>query len=833
MEVDPDPNPNESSVTLDVVANEVDLRVVKSASVSSAVIGEPFTYYVWANNVGPAIASEVVVADVVPDNFQIDSTYNPATGEACDVDGQEVTCELGDLYAGWGSYVSIEVTPLTAELAVTNTATISSSSVEVDPDPNPNESSVTFDVDATEVDLWIEKTSSDPTPVVGEPFTFNLWSHNAGPAIARDLVVTDVVPDNFQIDSTYNPVTGEACDVDGQTVTCELGDQNPYWWWWSHSVTIEVTPVTPGEAVTNTATITSTTPEVEDETYPNESSVTLDVAPNEVNLYVIKDSSDPTPVVGEPFTYYVYAHNLGPAIARDVVVTDVVPDNFQIDSTYNSVTGEACDVDGQTVTCDLGDRSPGGSWVYIDVTPVTVSLDVTNTATISSSTPEVDPDPNPNSSSLTLDVDAHEVDLGIEKTATVASAVVGEPFTYHISASSQGPAIGRDVVVTDVVPDNFQIDATQNWMTGQPCDVDGQTVTCEIGDVNPYWWWTLAVSIDVTPITAGAAVTNTATISSSTVEVDPDPNPNESSVTLDVNDVTAELMGSVTSVGGAPVSGAQVRLYREDSSVRLATVLTGPDGSYSFGDVLEPGGYKVVVVHPDHLTQWYSGRGSFGTATVIGLTAGEATAANLVLQPRITTGTVSGVVTSVGGAPASGVLVRLYDTTARIVGYRLTGGDGSYEFSDVAPGVYRVLVIDSSGTYLSPQWVGGGSFHSATQHPVTAGQATTVNATLVPTATTGSVRGVVTTVGGAPAENLRVILYDTDALMAYTVFTAEDGSYSFVNVTPGTYRVRVRELTTHEDAWWLGKSTWRTADPVEVTAGGEVAGIDITVTPLG
>ncbi len=288
-----------------------------------------------------------------------------------------------------------------------------------------------------------------------------------------------------------------------------------------------------------------------------------------------------------------------------------------------------------------------------------------------------------------------------------------------------------------------------------------------------------------------------------------------------------DLTGTVSGPGG-PIEGASVRLYTTTSSVRLATAFTGADGSFTFEGLAPDEEYRVYVVDPSgaHLPAWYGGR---NWATATGLAPGATVA--VVLTGTATLGGLSGTVTG-GGQPVAGATVRLYDAEARVVASATTADDGGYTFTNVEPGERRVLVIDPSGDHVSPRWVGGQAFRTATAFSVVAGGTVTgADVDLVPTVGLGRIEGSVT-VAGEAGESLRVTLYNESAQIVATTLTASDGSYAFGALEVGTYFVRVRELATHADAWWDGGSSWRRATPVPVGPGATVAGITIATTLL-
>lgn len=292
------------------------------------------------------------------------------------------------------------------------------------------------------------------------------------------------------------------------------------------------------------------------------------------------------------------------------------------------------------------------------------------------------------------------------------------------------------------------------------------------------------------------------------------------------------LIEGVVSSGGDPVAGARVRYYAADSSALLGQVFTAADGSYRI-DELEGGVYKVRVTAVGYVEQFWSGASRFAKADVVEVPTPAAEHVDFSLQPEVVPspdmlGTISGIVSG-AGAGVAGAQVRAYNSSALVVASTLTGVDGSYALEVVA-GEHKLLVVDSSGDWVSPRWVGGTSFSTAATQLVTAGGTTTADTVeLVPTTSVHSISGFVVAAGSLAA-GLRVVLYNTEAQVVATVFSGPDGSYSFGSLPEGTYFVRVREPGAYADAWWDGGDRWRTATPIVV--GPSVTGIYIPVVSL-
>ena len=127
------------------------------------------------------------------------------------------------------------------------------------------------------------------------------------------------------------------------------------------------------------------------------------------------------------------------------------------------------------------------------------------------------------------------------------------------------------------------------------------------------------------------------------------------------------------------------------------TRITLPDGTYRFGN-LPPGNYRVVEDQP-------AGYGSLGdtdgpndnvigNVTALTVTGGATATGNNFVDVEF--GTISGSVTANGG-PLAGITLALLDRFGNPVldgsGHPITtvtGSDGSYIFTGIMPGSYRI-----------------------------------------------------------------------------------------------------------------------------------------------
>ena len=260
---------------------EVDVRAYNDINPSAPMVvgGAGAVFMLAAGNDGSQTAPDVGLTDQIPPEFEIDLLEDPWNACALDPsDSQLVVCSFGDIPAGQVRWVNVWVTPVVATASVTNTATATTSAAQV-PDLAPDSTSVTVEViDGidTSVDLEITQTVSQNTMTVGETGQlFELQVNNRSTWGARNVVLSNLVPAEFAIDSVTS-YYGEPCDVVGQQVTCSTpllfaGG--------SIGATVQVTPVlgTAGAPVTNTAVVTSDTPETVPEVWPNSAAVDITI----------------------------------------------------------------------------------------------------------------------------------------------------------------------------------------------------------------------------------------------------------------------------------------------------------------------------------------------------------------------------------------------------------------------------------------------------------------------------------------------------------------------------------------------------------------------------
>jgi uncharacterized repeat protein (TIGR01451 family) len=316
----------------------------------------------------------------------------------------------------------------------TNTATISGVD-QFDPDAGNNSGSATET--PQQADLEVTKIVDNPTPNLGDTITFLVTLTNNGVDTATDVTVIDQLPAGLSLvtattsQGSYNPSTG-VWTVGTVTTTTP------------QTLTLRATVISPNSQ-TNTATI-STADQFDPNLGNNSASATEN--PLQADLAVSKSVSNTRPNVGDTIVFTITLANLGPGIATNVAIHDLLPAGLQVvaaapsQGTYDPATG----------IWTVGSVVPG--------TPLTLQIAAlvegpgaaTNTATVNHSDQT---DINPDNDSASVTTTPQLADLTVTKTASQAVIQVGVPLVYTVSVHNNGPDAATNVIVTEPLPAGF------------------------------------------------------------------------------------------------------------------------------------------------------------------------------------------------------------------------------------------------------------------------------------------------------------------------------------------------------------------------------------------
>jgi uncharacterized repeat protein (TIGR01451 family) len=263
---DPDLSNNSDSTTTTVnpsTGPSADISVTKSVDDASPDEGATIIYTITVTNQSSTEdATGVVVTDALPSGV----TYVSDNGGGSYVSGTGVWT-VGSLTATSSDTLNITATvdAATAGTTITNTATRTASSPN---DPNAANDSDTADITPGPfADLSITKTVDVASPAEGDTITYTITVTNNGPDDATGVEVTDLLPSGVTYvsdDGGGSYVSGTGVWSVGSLIASSSGTLN---------IDATVDSLPEGSSITNTATISASTPIDPDSTDDSASAV--------------------------------------------------------------------------------------------------------------------------------------------------------------------------------------------------------------------------------------------------------------------------------------------------------------------------------------------------------------------------------------------------------------------------------------------------------------------------------------------------------------------------------------------------------------------------------
>ncbi|KOV11061.1 hypothetical protein ADK60_36150, partial [Streptomyces sp. XY431] len=515
---------------------QANLTVSKVLLTNPVVPGQQIQWQVTVTNNGPSRARDVVVTDTVPAGVTGASMKADADNTPCPIKAGTATCPAVEIPAGQTlTWTLTGALAQDATVTPTNTATVTGG-----PDPaTPTHTAVASLTNSPtpQANLTVTKVLLTNPVIPGQQIQWQVSVTNNGPSRARDVVVTDRVPDGVGGPS-MTAADGRVCPITDGTPVCpavelEVGQTVSYT---LSGTLMQDATVTP----TNTAVVTGG-PDPATPTHTAVASPTNSPTP-QASLTVAKVLVTDPVVPGEVIQWRVTVTNNGPSKARNVVITDRIPNGLSNAVLQSDGDASACPITDGVAVCPAIELEVGQTASY--TLTATLAPDATVTPT-NAVVVTGGPDPATPTHTAVASPSASpepQANLVVAKILVTDPVVPGQQIQWRVTVTNNGPSRARNVVVTDPVPAGVD-GATMTADDGTTCPITGGTATCPAVEIaaGETRTWTLTGTLG-----PDAAVTPTNTV---TVTGGPDPaTPTHTAVASPTGEPVQEARLSVSKV---------------------------------------------------------------------------------------------------------------------------------------------------------------------------------------------------------------------------------------------------------------------------------------------
>lgn len=439
-----------------------DVSVAKTGP-AAVDAGDDATFTLVVTSEGPDAAEDVTLVDAPP-ALAGGWTIAGPDAAACGWSGATLLCAWDEIPAG--ETRTVVLTGATSAEDCGDLDNSATAAARLDTNGSNNASAASTHV--TCADVSVTKGSAAGTIDVGDDIVFTLLVESHGPDAATGVVLSDTLP---AISGSWSVGVGAAdCAIANGTLACSWASIGV-----GASRVVTVKASTTLDDCGNVLNAASVAADVDIDGANDASSTTVHVTCADVSL--AKSAAAPAVPVGANASFTLVVTSEGPDAAETVALTDVLPP-LAASWAASGPDGAACSVVNGTLSC-AWESIPAGATRTVVVSAPTSLADCGDLENAASVAARLDTNASNDEASASLHVTC--ADVSVAKSADSAKVDVGAAVGFTLTVGSHGPDAATGVVLTDTLPA-----LAGGWtVTGAECDVSGDTLTCDLGTLEP------------------------------------------------------------------------------------------------------------------------------------------------------------------------------------------------------------------------------------------------------------------------------------------------------------------------------------------------------------
>jgi len=464
---------NTFTLTTHILPPKADLRITKDKYKPYEVTsGCELTYRIGYNNFyGNVPATNTWIIDTLPGSV----TFGSCTGNGTFTRGQ-VKWNIGTLTKGQNDYVYLTVwVNNDVEGTLTNIVEIISNT----PDLNSSNNRATSTVLVVDRYADVSITKSAPYDIQpGQILRYRIgYSNYNGNIPATNTMIIDTLPPGV----TYTTDTSGFLLTKGtNTLIWNVGTlcaRSNYHYFY---LTVNVNQDLKGSTtITNKIEIKTDT--YEKNTTNNYAVWKTHIVPEDVDLSIEKSSVKKEVAQGDEFEYSVKCRNLSKSTAKDVKITDMLPDELIY---LSDTSGIPATITNSGIIWDIGTMASRYSNAFKIRVKVKEGVLASSTVTniIEVTTTNFDTNYINNRATCTTHICLPEPKLRIRKWQKRSDVTAGQKMDYFVRYNNDGKGKAMNVLITDILPQGVSYVSDDS---GLPREVVGNKVIWQVETIAP------------------------------------------------------------------------------------------------------------------------------------------------------------------------------------------------------------------------------------------------------------------------------------------------------------------------------------------------------------